>query len=71
MKRLLAAAALSLACLLILMAAREPQADARLKKSFRRAAQNGWTYVHLEGSPSEVGYQHGYFWRARLTTSGR
>ncbi len=22
--------------------------------------QNGWTYVHLEGSPHDVGFQHGY-----------
>lgn len=41
-------------------AAREPQTDARLKKSYRRAEQNGWIYVHLEGSPAEVGFQHGY-----------
>jgi hypothetical protein len=60
MKRLLAAGALSIVCLLILVAARDPQPDPRLKKSFRRAQQNGWTYVHLEGSPSEVGFQHGY-----------
>lgn len=25
-----------------------------------RADKNGWIYVHLEGSPSDVGYQHGY-----------
>jgi len=25
--------------------------------SFQRA---GWTYVHLEGSPEQIGYQHGY-----------
>lgn len=35
-------------------------ADARLKKSFRRPEVNGWTFVHLEGTPSEIGYQHGY-----------
>src|SRR3979411_1332786 len=40
--------------------AREPQNDARLKKSFRRPDQNGWIFVHLEGSPSEIGFQHGY-----------
>jgi hypothetical protein len=33
--------------------------DARLEKSYR-FQQGGWTYVHLEGSPSEIGYQHGY-----------
>src|SRR5271163_2818359 len=34
--------------------------DARLKGAFRRPVQNGWTYVHLEGSPAELGFQHGY-----------
>jgi len=37
-----------------------PQPDARLKGAFRLPPQNGWTYVHLEGSPSEIGFQHGY-----------
>jgi hypothetical protein len=34
--------------------------DPRLKQSFRRPEMNGWTFVHLEGTPSEIGYQHGY-----------
>jgi len=25
-----------------------------------RTERNGWIYVHLEGTPEEVGYQHGY-----------
>ena len=33
--------------------------DARLQNAYR-FQQGGWTYVHLEGSPSDVGYQHGY-----------
>jgi len=33
--------------------------DPRLQKSYR-FQQDGWTYVHLEGSPSDVGFQHGY-----------
>jgi len=33
--------------------------DSRLEKAYR-FQQGGWTYVHLEGSPSEIGYQHGY-----------
>ncbi|MGH9667937.1 MAG: C45 family autoproteolytic acyltransferase/hydrolase, partial [Bryobacteraceae bacterium] len=39
---------------------REPQSDARLKHAFRRPPQNGWIFIHLEGTPSEIGYQHGY-----------
>jgi len=33
--------------------------DARLQKSYR-FQQGGWTYVHLEGSPAQIGYQHSY-----------
>jgi hypothetical protein len=39
--------------------ARIPNADPRLRNSYRRAPQDGWTYVHLEGSPGEIGFQHG------------
>ncbi len=41
-------------------ASRAPKADERLKAAMRRPAVNGWTYVHLEGTPAEIGYQHGY-----------
>jgi hypothetical protein len=37
----------------------DPATDPRLKKAYR-FPQDGWTYVHLEGSPSEIGFQHGY-----------
>ncbi|MGA2260404.1 MAG: C45 family peptidase [Acidobacteriota bacterium] len=52
-------------CLLFIAVAvsslsQDQRADARLKKSFRRPDANGWTFVHLEGTPSEMGYQHGY-----------
>src|SRR5947209_3788077 len=33
--------------------------DARLQKAYR-FQRGDWTYVHLEGSPAEIGYQHGY-----------
>jgi Phospholipase B len=39
----------------------EPQSsDPRLRGSYRRAPVNGWTLVHLEGSPAEIGFQHGH-----------
>jgi hypothetical protein len=51
------------ASLLVLSAATfavaQPQ-DARLKHSYRKPAENGWTFVHLEGSPADIGFQHGY-----------
>ncbi len=46
--------------LALLLASREPQLDTRLKHAARHAEQNGWIWVHLEGSPSDIGYQHGY-----------
>ncbi len=33
--------------------------DSRLQKAYR-FQQDGWTYVHLEGTPGEIGFQHGY-----------
>ena len=33
--------------------------DTRLKNSFREN-RNGWIYIYLEGTPKEVGFQHGY-----------
>jgi hypothetical protein len=40
--------------------ARESQSDPRLSKAFRRPELNGWIFVHLEGTPEEIGFQHGY-----------
>ncbi len=39
---------------------KEAKTDPRLKGAFRKPAQNGWTFVHLAGTPSEIGFQHGY-----------
>lgn len=36
-----------------------PSGDPRLSKA-TRADKAGWIYVHLEGSPKDIGYQHGY-----------
>src|SRR5579871_4121292 len=33
--------------------------DPRLAKAYR-FQRGGWTYVHLEGTPAEIGFQHGY-----------
>src|SRR5438105_2020906 len=32
--------------------------DDRMKGSYR-FERNGWIYVHLEGSPEQIGFQHG------------
>ncbi len=53
-------ASLLLLLLAVSLISREPQADPRLKNAYRRPEMNGWTYVHLEGTPAELGFQHGY-----------
>lgn len=40
-------------------AQQDHSSDPRLQHAYR-FQQDGWTYVHLEGSPSEIGFQHGY-----------
>jgi len=35
------------------------QDDPRLQGSYR-FREGGWTYVHLQGTPEQVGFQHGY-----------
>ena len=39
--------------------------DPRLKNSFRED-KDGWIYVHLEGTPNQIGYQHGYHLAAEI-----
>jgi Phospholipase B len=40
----------------------------RLAKSSREN-KNGWVYVHLEGSPADIGYQHGYLLANEIDTT--
>ena len=42
------------------LVSRDPQTDPRLKKAGRLQERGGWIPVHLEGTPAEIGYQHGY-----------
>jgi hypothetical protein len=41
-----------------------------LTKAFR-TERNGWVYIHLEGSPEEIGYQHGYLLAREIDESLR
>lgn len=67
-------AVLSIALLLgaaVTLVSREPASDPRLKNAFRRPEHNGWTFVHLEGSPSEIGFQHGYLLEPEILDAQR
>src|SRR5499427_7777609 len=48
--------------------ANSPVQTDRLAKASREN-KNGWIYVHLEGSPSDIGYQHGYLLANDIDTS--
>ncbi len=34
-------------------------AETNLAGAFRRPAESGWTFVHLQGAPQDIGFQHG------------
>jgi hypothetical protein len=50
-------------CSLVMFASAKQDAakadEARLKGAYR-FERGGWVYVHLEGAPADIGYQHGY-----------
>jgi hypothetical protein len=39
--------------------------DRRLEGAYT-FERNGWTYVHLQGTPEQIGYQHGYLLAAKI-----
>ncbi len=45
--------------------------DARLHGAFRNPPKDGWIFVHLEGSPSAIGFQHGYLLASEIEDSKR
>ncbi|HMF75408.1 MAG TPA: C45 family peptidase [Bryobacteraceae bacterium] len=49
-----------ISCILLCATLRAGSPDERLRAGFRKPAQNGWIFVHLEGDAATVGYQHGY-----------
>ena len=44
--------------------------DSRLGKASREN-KNGWVYVHMEGAPGDIGYQHGYLLSNEIDTTLR
>jgi len=60
--RLLSSLAFTATVLLVLLSG--PSAAARtageLSGAYRLPAKNGWTFVHLQGTPHQIGFQNGY-----------
>ena len=46
--------------LLLPLVSKESKLKPRLKGAFRRPDKSGWIFVHLEGTPSQIGFQQGY-----------
>lgn len=44
----------------------EPKPNARLRNAGREPERNGWIPVHLEGTPAEIGFQHGFLLAAEI-----
>ena len=64
MRRAIALAAILIAALVSAVAATRlgfsGAGGNRFEGAFRKPAVGGWTFVHLEGTPSQIGYQHGF-----------
>jgi hypothetical protein len=50
---------LAVTCTTLAAGTAPASSDPRLQKAYR-FQQGGWTYLHLEGSASDLGFQHGY-----------
>ena len=45
--------------------------EERLHGAFRNPQKDGWIFVHLEGAPSDIGFQHGYLLRPEIESAKR
>ncbi len=70
MRRAIALAATVLVAILSAVAVSHggtaPAPDNRLQGAFRKPAVSGWTFVHVQGTPSQIGFQHGYLLSAEI-----
>ena len=51
---------LTILVLTFISAAHADTTPSELKGAFRRPAKSGWTFVHLQGTPHQIGFQNGY-----------
>ncbi|MBV9612845.1 MAG: peptidase C45 [Acidobacteriaceae bacterium] len=57
--------------LLLLLCSGSAWTDERLRGAFRKPAKDGWIFVHLEGSPQAIGFQHGTLLAPEIEDSKR
>src|SRR5213595_905661 len=55
--------------ILILTTCKQAKKESTPLAKASRENKNGWIYLHLEGSPSDIGYQHGYLLATDIDTS--
>ena len=63
MRRCLANSAVAVFFFVVLLSqafAKSRTDSPELKGGYRLPVKNGWTFVHLEGTPHQIGFQHGY-----------
>lgn len=63
MRRIILAALMVSAAIFLLVhtiRSRAESVPAELHGAFRLPEKNGWTYVHLQGAPHQIGFQNGY-----------
>lgn len=53
------------------LVSQQPKTDPRLAKASRAPERNGWIQVHLEGTPREIGFQHGYLLASEIRDTFR
>src|SRR5947209_13214052 len=71
MPRLRSRLVLATAAAVCLVAVLRANPDERLRGGFRNAEKNGWIFIHLEGPPASLGYQHGYLLSAEIEDAKR
>jgi hypothetical protein len=76
MRRIVLIASVLLAAFLLIAAgarpgAKDQAANPRLAKAFVKPANNGWVFVHLEGRPADIGFQHGYLLASEIADTHR
>ncbi|WP_183556562.1 C45 family autoproteolytic acyltransferase/hydolase [Mucilaginibacter sp. SP1R1] len=67
MKTLAKILATAFICILLISCQHQKQPHNRMGKASRED-KNGWIYLHVAGSPADIGYQHGYLLYKEIDT---